>query len=403
MDGSPDIHDAIVVGASLAGCTTATLLARQGASVLLVDQRSDPEAFKVVCGHYIQSSALPTIRRLGLYEPMLEAGALLSPLKVYWQGDPVGPVPSETVEPSINLRRRKLDPLVRNIASGTPGVKLQMGVKLEALAEQNGCVTATFSGEAGESRASAKLLVGADGRDSSVAEIARFRTARAKNGRFNYSPFYSGPRHADFPATTGWFDGKQWSGIFPTDDGLTGYYLMPTHDRLPEFKADLEGACLRMIAELPGAPPVDELELAGPIVGRIDMTNQWRNPVKGNIALVGDAASSIDPLFGVGCGWAFQSGELLADAAGPALASGGRLGPALGAYRRRMLGRIYPHGLSIVGYSRGRSLSGFERFVLKRAARSPEVAAEFVGLATRNTSPLTLMTSPSRNLKLLRG
>ena len=38
-----------------------------------------------------------------------------------------------------------------------------------------------------------------------------------------------------------------------------------------------------------------------------------RNPVAPGLALVGDAALATDPLFGVGCGWAFQTAEWLAD------------------------------------------------------------------------------------------
>jgi flavin-dependent dehydrogenase len=195
---------------------------------------------------------------------------------------------------------------------------------------------------------------------------------------------------------------REWAGSFPTADGVTGYYLMPTKDRLPEFKEDLEGACLRMIAELPGSPPVDQLELVGPIVGRVDMSNQWRNPVNHGAALVGDAAFSIDPLFGVGCGWAFQSGAILADAVGQSLAAGRPLKHALGDFRRKVAMQIIPHTLTMIGYSRGRGLSRMDKFVMRRAARSSAVEAELIGLLTRNVSPLKLI-APKGTLTLLRG
>lgn len=379
-----------MIGASLAGCTTAILLARAGASVLLVDKQPDIDAYKVVCGHYIQSSALPTIERLGLLEPMLEAGAVYSPSRVWFQdrGEDkvIGPVEPDVVAPSINLQRRKLDPILRNLAADTPGVELRMDTKFDSL----------------ESLPSARLVVAADGRDSTFAKLTGARTFRAKNGRFNYSPFYSGAQAPEFPATTGWFLGDQWAGAFPTSDGLTGYYLMPTLDRLPEFKEDLEGACLKMISELPGAPPVEELTLAEPIVGKIDLSFQWRNPVQRGAALVGDAAFSIDPLYGVGCGWAFQSGELLADAVAPALVSGSSLSRPLRRYRRAVTRLIVPFSLQMTGYSRGRALSRMEKFAMRRAARNPAVEQSFIRIVTRNISPFTL-ASPKEVLKLLRG
>ena len=69
----PDF-DAVVVGASLAGCATAIHLGRAGHRVALVDKRPDPAAYKRVCGHFVQSSAVPALERLGVLEE-LEAAA----------------------------------------------------------------------------------------------------------------------------------------------------------------------------------------------------------------------------------------------------------------------------------------------------------------------------------------
>ena len=55
--------DVVVVGASIAGCTSARLFALAGARVALVERRPDPGAYKVVCTHQILSSAVPTIER----------------------------------------------------------------------------------------------------------------------------------------------------------------------------------------------------------------------------------------------------------------------------------------------------------------------------------------------------
>ncbi len=69
-------YDVAIVGASLAGCAAAIMLGRAGARVALVEKRPDPNAFKRVCTHFIQSSAIPTLERIGLLGPMHEAGAL---------------------------------------------------------------------------------------------------------------------------------------------------------------------------------------------------------------------------------------------------------------------------------------------------------------------------------------
>src|SRR4051794_41956812 len=70
--------DVVIAGASIAGCTAARLFALAGARVALVERKPDPAAYKVVCTHQIQSSAVPAIERLGL-APLLErAGAVRS-------------------------------------------------------------------------------------------------------------------------------------------------------------------------------------------------------------------------------------------------------------------------------------------------------------------------------------
>src|SRR3954464_8649497 len=69
---APRRYDVAIVGASLAGCTAARLFALAGARVALGERDSDPDAYKVVCTHAIQSSATPTMERIGI-APMLEA------------------------------------------------------------------------------------------------------------------------------------------------------------------------------------------------------------------------------------------------------------------------------------------------------------------------------------------
>lgn len=69
-------YDVAVVGASIAGCTVATLLGRSGARVALLERRSDAASYKTICTHFIQPSATPTIERLGLAERIEAAGGI---------------------------------------------------------------------------------------------------------------------------------------------------------------------------------------------------------------------------------------------------------------------------------------------------------------------------------------
>jgi flavin-dependent dehydrogenase len=67
---------------------------------------------------------------------------------------------------------------------------------------------------------------------------------------------------------------------------------------------------------LPNAPPLKKGERVSAFMGMIEIPNKIRKAFNPGLALVGDAALAIDPLWGVSCGWAFQSAEWLAEAVG---------------------------------------------------------------------------------------
>src|SRR4051794_27929992 len=98
-DGSRGVdrvdYDAVIVGASLAGCATAIALGRNGARVALVEKRPDPAAFKRVCSHFIQASAVPALERLELLEPIVEAGGVRSAMRAWTPWGWIETPPSE--------------------------------------------------------------------------------------------------------------------------------------------------------------------------------------------------------------------------------------------------------------------------------------------------------------------
>ena len=125
-------YDAVIVGGSLAGCATATMLGRAGARVAVVEKSPDPAAFKRICSHYIQASAVPTLERLGLLAKMEAAGATRPRFnaRVPWGWIAADP---DRAGRGVNLRREKLDPMVREMAAATPGVEIHFGLTVKEL------------------------------------------------------------------------------------------------------------------------------------------------------------------------------------------------------------------------------------------------------------------------------
>src|SRR6476646_4781389 len=245
----------VVVGASLAGSAAATLLARKGARVTLIEKSPDPAHYKRICGHFIQASGIPAIERLGLLDAMHEAGAVDSRSRLWTR---YGWMESDEVPASLNLRREKLDPIVREHAARTPGVELRQGEAVVGVVRDGKRIAGVELRDGAV--VEADLVVGADGRDSALAELAEVPVKTIPHGRFSYGAYYRGPALSTAPDGQLWFLDPEWVAAFPTDDGLTMYAVMPLHERLPEFKGDLAGALERMVSSVPEAPPILESE-----------------------------------------------------------------------------------------------------------------------------------------------
>jgi 2-polyprenyl-6-methoxyphenol hydroxylase-like FAD-dependent oxidoreductase len=391
---NPQDYDVAIVGASLAGCAAAIGLGRAGARVALVEQRPDPRAFKRTCSHFIQASAVPALERLNLLEPMMSAGAVRSRAHVW---TPWGWIeaPPERAGYGVNLRRELLDPLVRDTAAAVPGVDLLLGRTAHALLREDGAIggIAVRDRDGEETALRTRLVVGADGRDSRIADLSGVAQKTLPHGRFAYGGYFTGASPADAPDSSLWFLDPDIAAVFPTDDGLTFHVAMPTKARLAEFRRDPERALVSYVAALPDAPPILEGQLVSPVIGKLDMPNRVRVPTAPGLALVGDAALAADPLFGVGCGWALQSSEWLTESVAPALAGDEPLGRGLARYRRRHRRRLRLHAFQINDYATGRGFTRAERMLIAAAAGDRELAARFDAFATRQIGPLRTLAS----------
>jgi 2-polyprenyl-6-methoxyphenol hydroxylase-like FAD-dependent oxidoreductase len=397
----PD-YDAVIVGASLAGCTEAIMLGRAGARVALIDQRPETGAYKRICSHYIQSSAVPTLERAGLLEPMMQAGALRSRARIWTRWGWIEPPRRSSVPSGVNLRREILDPLIRGIAAKTVGVDLMLGETAEELvrdshAGDSVCGVKVRDRHGAHRPLTATLVIGADGRGSRVAKLSGVKAKTVPHGRFAYGGYFAGPPPKGWPDASLWLLDPDMAAAFPTDSDLTFYACMPTKERLPEFRSDPEQALKAMLASLPDAPPVADSRVVAardgkPILGKLDMTNVAHTPTAPGLALIGDAALAIDPLWGVGCGWAFQSAEWLAQSVSASLLGAEPLARGLARYRRRHARGLRGHATMIYDYASGRRFNPGERMLFSAAAHDERVARVFEAFGSRNIGPLRMFT-----------
>ncbi|MFG2771093.1 NAD(P)/FAD-dependent oxidoreductase [Streptomyces sp. NPDC048350] len=387
-------YDVVISGASLAGSAAATLLARRGARVALLERRSDPEAYKVLCTHSMTAGAYPVLDELGLVPALEKAGAVRSEARWHtrwgWiepRAAPAGP----ELPYGYNVRRSVLDPLIRSHAAGTPGVDLLLGHRVTGLVGEAGrTVGVRATTPEGEREIRARLVVGADGKDSTVAKLAGVPERQHENTRFGYLAHF---RNLPLPGGIGqtWFLEPDMAYAFPNDDGVTVLAVLPDKKRMPAFREDLESSFTEFVRALPEAPAIDSAERVSKIIGLVDYPLHSRRPTAPGVALIGDAALTGDPLWGVGCGWALQSAQWLAEAVAPAATGRGDLDASLAVYARRHGRRLRGHQYLAADFAKARPFNPMERLMFSAAARDESVARHMHLFANRLIGPLRFL------------
>jgi menaquinone-9 beta-reductase len=395
-------YDVAIVGASIAGCTAARFFALAGARVALIDRNADPDAYKVVCTHAIQSSATPTIERLGL-APLLEARGAVRTGARFWTPFSDWIELPDDVPLAWGITRRRLDPMLRTLAAETPGVELVLGHNVIELTADNGRPDGVRTVDRdGRTRSfGARLVVAADGRGSALARLARVRGRVRPHGRFFYFAYWQGLQ----PATTdvhAWMMDPEGVARFPNEDGLDLLVASVHHSRLAEYRADAEGEYARQIGALPGGPDLSQATRVSKLIGKLDMPNVMRPAAAPGLAFVGDAAVASDPLWGVGCGWAFQTSEWLVDETREALLNGGDLDVALDRYGRTVRRRLGLHHWVIAEYASGRKTFAVERAFFRATAKDSVLARALADVASRRRQP-TRLADPRLTARMLLG
>ncbi|WP_371619043.1 NAD(P)/FAD-dependent oxidoreductase [Streptomyces sp. NBC_00454] len=387
-------YDVVISGAGLAGSAAAILLARRGVRVALMERRSDPEAHKVLCTHSLTANAYPVLEELGLVPDLEKAGAVRNQARWYTRWgwiEPRGAATGPELPYGYNVRRSTLDPLIRSRAARTPGVDLLLGHQVTGLLREAGrTVGVRASTPLGEREIRARLVVGADGNNSAVAKFADVPAQQHENGRFGYFAHY---RNLPLPGgiSQAWFLEPDMAYAFANDDGVTVLAVLPDKKRLPAFREDLEGSFLEFVRALPEAPPVDSAERITKITGTVDYPLHSRKPTAPGVALIGDAALTSDPLWGVGCGWALQSARWLAEAVAPAATGRGDLDGSLAVYARRHRRELRGHQYLAADFAKSRPFNPIERLVFSAAARDASLARHMHLFGSRLIGPLRFL------------
>lgn len=308
--------DVVVVGGRCAGSPLAAMLARQGLAVALVEKATFPS--DTLSTHVFQNDGARVLADLGVLDGVLASGApwieqadlRVDDLRMVhrWPRRPGDP------GPMLSVRRPVLDTLLVEAAEKA-GASVRTGTRVTGLVERAGRVAGVrVEGDGGGYAIEAPLVVGADGRGSTVARLTGARSYNSVAGqRLACWAYYEG---ASPPEPTTFF-AQRWDEEYliacPCDGGLYLVVVIPPVERAGRFAADIGAAFDDHVAL---CEPVAAVVEGARRVGRPSIVTRWtgyfRDSAGPGWALVGDAGHFKDPSPGQGITDALRQAEHLA-------------------------------------------------------------------------------------------
>jgi 2-polyprenyl-6-methoxyphenol hydroxylase-like FAD-dependent oxidoreductase len=332
--------DAIVVGARCAGSPTAMLLARKGYRVLVVDRATFPS--DTVSTHILHPLGVRALSKWGIVDRLAVTGCPAIHTYAFDFGSftIVGAPGTRDAPIAYCPRRTILDKLLVDAAAQS-GAEIREGFVVEELLIEEGRVVGVKgrSKHGGSVVERAQVVVGADGRNSFVAEASRPEHYDEKPPLLAaYYTYWSGLRMDG--RFENYIRNKRGFAVAPTHDDLTMVIVGWPHAELAEIKKDIEGNYLKTIEMAPAfADRLRGARREAPFA-RAAVPNYFRKPYGPGWALVGDAGYNRDFITGQGMMDAFLDAELCAAALNEAFSGTRPFETAMREYQRARDARV---------------------------------------------------------------
>jgi flavin-dependent dehydrogenase len=313
--------DTIVVGARVAGAPLATLLARGGQQVLLLDADELPSD-QPMSTHFVQPIGMDWLDELGVGARIRTLTPATRRLRFELLGHGLT-IPFTGGRAGCCIRRSVIDPVLQEAAVAA-GAELRDRTEVVGLVREGDRVVGVEARSGDRTEAlRARVVVGADGRNSTVAKLAGAKEYHGyDNTRFSYWGYWpatkawtEAPERAEFDALIEFGADRTVRFAFPCDGGLLMLSVAPELSALESYRGNHTAAFVETLrAGRHTRPLVEDNQPVAPIYGFKKLRFFFRDAAGPGFALVGDAGLHKDPTPGIGMTDALRDARNLARA-----------------------------------------------------------------------------------------
>jgi geranylgeranyl reductase family protein len=372
--------DAAIVGAGPAGCSAAVFLARQGYSVALIDKSTFPR--EKLCGDFLNPANWEIFQKLGIEDALLALEHEKVDRFRISTASAVATIAFPRQDGSrsfgLGLKRSHFDHLLLRLAE-KEGVAIRQGCKLSRLSRDGNLWTLTWGEPAAEQKLNARLLIGADGRSSWVAN--RLGVAAPKEQAKGFVAF-----QMTLPDCAGVGGDVQihlfpggYAGLTGSGGGLTNLCFV-VEKKIARESPTVGDLVKKYLFKNPHLKePLQERDMSAGFRSVYPVYFSPRRSFGGGFLLAGDAAQVTEPVTGEGVYFALRSGELAAAAVARAFQHGDLSARQLSGYhlecRKALAGRHL--------------INRFIRAIMQR----PYLAAPLINVSAKNNLPIRALVN----------
>lgn len=399
----PRSAEVIVVGGGPAGSTTATLLAKAGHDVVLLDKAQFPR--HKACSEYINPAGVQILQELDVWERICRAKPhLMKRMIVHAPGGDRFAADFDRVQPgrmALGLSRYQLDAILLDHAASSGVRVIERAHVREVVREENRVVGVVATIHRNNHTLRANIVIGADGRHSVVARslgLSRSVPAMKRTGLVaHFRDVQEIGDHGEMHIGRGCY-----AGIAPLEDGLFNVAFVTASDALTSRTDTVEAFFRAGLASLDGvADRLTGASQVGGVRGVGPMAHRLRRTAGDGYLLVGDAAGFLDPFTGDGIYEGLRGAQIAAPIVHEALVNDTVTGSSLAAYRTARLaefGAKRAVSITVQGFIRTPWLMNYATGRMEQRRSVGEVLTGVLG----NFRPATDALSPIFFAKMLR-